>query len=372
MTGQEPAAMADPKTDCRLRLLFRLGRPLAPVYGAIMRLRAWLYQKNLLPRHHLPATIISIGNLTLGGTGKTPMAIYIARLLQQAGRCPAVISRGYGGSARTPINVVSNGQDILMEPAACGDEPRLIAESLPGVLVLTGKKRAAVGRYAIEHLQADAIILDDGFQHLAIDRDLDLVLFNAHSLTTELPLRSSRVLPGGPLRERPAALERAQAFVVTGITDTTRAAVDQLQRMLATRFPGRPLFTGAYRVSGLMRHDNQPPAPSLATVKQMKLYAFCGIAEPNSFQHELTRNGFTICGFTSFTDHHAYSAADLASLRRQAIAAGAQGFITTAKDFVKLRTAGDQKLPVFSLSVELDMEPGFDRFLAERLGLPRT
>ena len=177
------------------RLGFMLGRPLAPLYSLAMLARAQGYRRGLFASHKMPVPVISVGNLLMGGTGKTPLVQYLAQLLQNEGWKPAIISRGYGGRAKDRVNVVSNGQQVLLDAVQAGDEPLLLAESLPGVPVLTGIVRHLPAREAIA-MGADVLVLDDGFQHLAVQRDVNLVLFNADRLAG-----NSRVFPGGELRE---------------------------------------------------------------------------------------------------------------------------------------------------------------------------
>jgi len=201
-------------TDNRLAGIFKLGRPLSPLYSCLMANRSTFYRKGYFTQHRLEVPVISVGNLVMGGTGKTPLVQYIADLLVCHNRKPAVLSRGYKGTSQLPVNIVSNGKEILMNAVEAGDEPRLLADTLPGVAVLTGKKRFLTGRYAIDNLVIDTVILDDGFQHLAVQRDLDLVLFSVHKL-----LGNGRVLPGGELREPISSLHRADAFIITGVSE---------------------------------------------------------------------------------------------------------------------------------------------------------
>ena len=156
---------------------YSLGRPFSPLYSAAMRLREKLYQKNIFKSTAFDVPVISVGNLTLGGTGKTPMVQFLARLLLDNGFRPAIISRGYGGATKERINIVSDGKEIFLDASYVGDEPRMLAESLPGVPVLTGIVRKLPAAEAVR-MGANVLLLDDGFQHMAIRRDLDIVLFN--------------------------------------------------------------------------------------------------------------------------------------------------------------------------------------------------
>lgn len=370
LSRDRQAPLTAPDRD-RLAGIFLLGRPLAFIYGAIMIIRAWMYKTGTLTSHRLAARVISVGNLTMGGTGKTPLVMYIARYLLDKGRKPAIVSRGYGGRARRPVNLVSDGRTIMLEAVDSGDEPRLMAETLPEVPVLTGKKRAEVGRYAVERLGVDTIILDDGFQHLAVKRDLDLVLFNAGTMGPGSHLKFSRVLPGGELREPPGALGRADAFIIIGQDQATADNAASIRNTLKQKFPAKPVFIGSHRTVGLVNPLN---GETLDIEKSglYNIYGFCGIGDPESFRRTLRENQLEIVGFRVFKDHHAYSAADLAAMRKEAAEAGAGALVTTEKDMVKLRpqigTAINRAdLPVLSLRIELDPGEDFAGFLAEKL-----
>mgnify|MGYP002662447933 FL=1 len=161
---------------------YALGRPFAPLYGAIMRLREICYRRGVCTTHQLPVPVLSVGNLTVGGTGKTPMVQHLARLLQDNGFRPAVISRGYAGRAQGRVNLVSDGSRLLLDADLAGDEPRFLAETLPGVPVLTGIVRRLPAREAVA-LGADVLLLDDGFQHMQLARDINLALVSYTHLT---------------------------------------------------------------------------------------------------------------------------------------------------------------------------------------------
>jgi tetraacyldisaccharide 4'-kinase len=316
-----------------------------------MRLRATAYRRGWLPGVRLPVPVVSVGNLTMGGTGKTPMVIQVVRLLEAMGRRPAVVSRGYGGRARKPVNLVSDGERILLEAAAAGDEPRLLAESLPGVPVLTGVRRVLAGQFAVQQLGAEVIVLDDGFQHQALHRDLDLVLFKGPDY-----LGNGRVFPGGDLREPLAALARASAFVlVAGADDQDSPGAGEFRNYLGSVFPGRPVFPASYRPGLLL------PGNGLAIAQGDMVgsfFAFCGLARPESFRKSLAGLPGILQGFQAFPDHHPYGAADLADLVRRAGRQGAGVLVTTAKDLVKLRHL-DCPLPLYVLSVELVLPAEF-------------
>jgi tetraacyldisaccharide 4'-kinase len=290
----------------------------------------------------------------MGGTGKTPMAVYVARRLLAAGYKPAIVSRGYGGKAREAINLVSDGNHCLLDAVQAGDEPRLMAESLPGVIVVTGVKRAVAAEYAVEKLGAEVIILDDGFQHLALRRDLDLVLFKAPVF-----LGNGRVFPGGKLREPVAALARADAFVITGLDRRNREAAADFKKFLEEKFPDKPVFMAEYRFKSIL---NQAGESAGKEILARKLYGFCGLAEPGGFLRTIGAQGGSLFGFAVFPDHHPYTAADLDKLVEAAGAFGCDGLLTTEKDMVKLKDL-PCRLPVYALRVELDLPAAFNDLL---------
>lgn len=340
-----------------LTSLFLIGRVFSPLYSLAMRLRASLYTRGMLASTKLPLPVISVGNLTMGGTGKTPMVIYLSRLLAKYHR-PGIVSRGYGGRSRQPINLVSDGKEIFLSPHEVGDEPVLLAQALPGVPVLTSRKRANGGAYLAEHGLADLLILDDGFQHLALQRDLDLVLFSAHA-----PVQSMLVFPGGWLREPHSALLRADCFILTGMESEVDSKNASFRTWLQQNFPKTPLFEGRYEPVRLYRSGGEEE--TITSLNNTPLFAFCGIANPPSFRRMLELN-FSLQGWQAFADHHPFTQADIDALVEQALALGCRGLITTEKDFVKLQGT-TVSLPLWVLAVELIMEAEFDQFVLGRI-----
>lgn len=335
-------------------LYFALGRPLSPLYSLAMRLRERLYRRGVLQSYQLRVPVISVGNLTLGGSGKTPLVQYLARQLQERGYHPAIISRGYGGKARDKVNVVSDGASVLLGAELAGDEPRLLAETLPGVPVLTGIVRRFPAQRAID-MGADIVVLDDGFQHLQIRRDVNLVLFNTDRLAG-----NSRVFPGGDLREPVAALHRATGFVMTGVRADNRERAEQFAALLSKRFPAIPVALTGYGVQGPVRLDGQGQlvAEMGTRLEQGRWFGFAGIAHPQSFQQTLLEQGVALADFAALDDHQRYSGDLLGKLTRRATQAGACGLITTEKDLVKLaETAGAVDLPLLGLRMQVMAGP---------------
>lgn len=337
--------------------LFALGRPFSPLYGAIMRIREACYLRGIFASHRLGAPVISVGNLTLGGSGKTPLVQHLARLLQANGRRPAVISRGYGGRAQERVNVVSDGERLLLDAAMAGDEPRFLAETLPGVPVLTGIVRRLPAARAVE-MGADVLLLDDGYQHLQIRRDINLALFNADRLAG-----NSRVFPGGDLREPVAALRRATAFVLTGVEAANQERAHLFADLLRSRFVGIPVHCTGYTVDALVRLDGQgliakaePPSGG-----PHSWFGFCGIARPESFRRSLKQHGLSLAGFLPLDDHQRYTPAILGRLVDKARAAGAQALVTTEKDLVKLAVFQEElALPCFGLRMRVAADTEFE------------
>jgi tetraacyldisaccharide 4'-kinase len=339
-------------------------RPFSPVYGSLMAARSFLYRNGIWKREKMAVPVISVGNLTMGGTGKTPVVQYIAGLLAEKGCKPAIISRGYGGKAKGRINIVSNGKTVFLNAREAGDEPRFLAETLPGIPVLTGKVRIYPCRYAIEQLGCDVLILDDGFQHLSIVRDIDLVLFNALTLAG-----NKRVFPGGPLREPFSALSRADAFLLTGALRESSDALRQFNGLLRRSAPDRPVFFSTYQASSCRKLHETATVP-LGTMPT-PLYGFCGIAEPERFRKSLEDCGIKLTGFSALRDHQQYSSELLEKIACSALESGAAALITTEKDSVKIQ-ALSCKIPLYSLAMDVGMEPSFAEFLLQRLMAARS
>lgn len=337
---------------------FALGRPLAPLYSIAMRLREVGYRRGTLKSYRLDAPVISVGNLTMGGTGKTPMVQYLARLLQAHGFKPAVISRGYGGTARGKVNLVSDGTRLLLDAEKAGDEPRFLAETLPGIPVLTGIVRRLPAQQAVD-MGADVLLLDDGFQHLQIARDVNLVLFNADRLAG-----NSRVFPGGELREPVSALHRATGFVLTGVHSGNRERAKQFASLLQTRFPRIATVLTSYRVETPVRPSAAGMIEVVASdfLAGQRCFGFCGIAHPQSFRYTLERYGLELAGYAPLGDHQRYSSLVVERLLAKAQHAGAGILVTTEKDLVKLANhAADLPLPLFGLRMQIEADEDFDQ-----------
>ena len=335
-------------------LTFALGRPFSPLYSWAMRLREAGYRHGIFRSYRLDVPVVSVGNLTLGGTGKTPMVHYLARLLQQNSFKPAIISRGYGGTANNAVNIVSDGESLLLDAQAAGDEPRLLAEALPSIPVLTGVVRRLPAQRAVD-MGANVLVLDDGFQHLPIVRDVNLVLFSTDRLAG-----NSRVFPGGDLREPVAALHRATGFVITGVNDANRERAQRFSDLLQSKFPGIPVFFAGYQVDTLVSVlASGAIAPVSAEPAGRKGFGFCGIAHPESFRKTVDEFGLDLVGFQAFADHQRYPGSLVDRLASEAQKAGADFLLTTEKDLVKLSGFAEHlPLPLYGLRMQVVADAG--------------
>ncbi len=336
---------------------FTLGRPFSPFYSMLMHLREICYRKGVFSSYRCPVPVISIGNLTLGGSGKTPMVEHVAGLLLKSGLQPAVVSRGYGGGAGNAVNLVSDGRDILLDAAAAGDEPRLLAEKLPGVFVLTGSVRKLPMQKAVQ-MGAQVIILDDGFQHLRVERDLNVVLFN-----TDFLAGNSRVFPGGHLREPVACLKRANAFMMTGVHEDNRGRAESFAELLTSRFPGKKVYYSRYGVLDLMNVESgEAVHPEALTA--LRCVGACGIARPASFSDSLAGVGMRPVEMLAFADHVVYTTGRISQIEKAVQRSGAELLIVTEKDAVKLRGL-KLPVPVYALRMAAEPDDVFDTLVLD-------
>ena len=288
--------------------------------------------------------VISLGNLTVGGSGKTPLALTLSALLLDQGRRPAVLSRGYGGrpNQAAPL-VVSRGSGPLVGPAQSGDEPWLMASSLPALRVVVDKDRRRAARIAVTDLGADTLILDDGFQYLPLTADCRILLAPGHR-----PFGNGAVLPAGPLREPLAAHRLAHILVSTGEPSPELTALAQ----------GRPLFTAVHQPKAWQRlgETELRPPEDLAGRPVM---AFCGLGRPDSFQRTLQKLDLDIRRFLALADHQAYGRRLLASLGLAFTSSGADFMVTTAKDAVKLPPGWPWPVLILQTELKLDAPQDF-------------
>jgi len=320
--------------------LAHLLAPLGLLYGAAMQARRGLYARGALPRRRLPVPVVSIGNLSLGGTGKTPFASWLAHELHGRGLRPAIVLRGYGRESRG-ARVVADGQRIRGGVSEVGDEALVLARNLPGVVVVVGESRFDAGVLAVRELGAEVVILDDGFQQLGLHRDLDIVLVEATR-----PPRADRVLPAGRLRERPESLAAADVVAVTRshlvgpsneVTDWIREVAPEAS-VVAVETRPRRLVDRAGTVHGL---ESLHKAPVLA---------LSAIGAPAQFEADLERLGARLAATLRFRDHHRFDAIDVKRIEETCRARGAAFVVTTAKDLVRLELP--IAVPVLALEID--------------------
>lgn len=329
--------------------------PLESFYAALLEARARRYGAGSSRRRKLSHPVISVGNLTLGGTGKTPFVEFLARRLRFEGWKPAILSRGYGRLSRGVV-VVSEGKGALVGPDEGGDEPVALARQLSGVAVVVARRRVDAAR-AAETLGADIFLLDDGYQHLAVQRDIDLLLLDARN-----PFGGGRFPPFGRLREPLSALGRADAFVFTRAEGDfpSPAAI----RTVREHNPGAPIFTAGIRPAGLRDEAGSPIGDT--NLAGRRFVGVCGIARPEGFETALAQLGLAAEEMLVFGDHHRYRERDLHRIRRAAERTGSSWILTTEKDAVKLN--GRISLPVVAVRLAVEVhEPGFFPYLASRL-----
>ena len=337
---------------------------LASLYDAGLEAYLFAERVGLRRREHLPIPIISIGNLTVGGTGKTPMTQFLCRRLVSQGKRVAVLSRGHGGASQSVRLVSGTDGRVLLPAADAGDEPSLLALTLPGVPVLVGKDRRLSGREALRLFDLDVLVLDDGFQYWQLARDLDIVLLDAQH-----PFGNGFPLPRGLLREPKRHLSRAKVVVVTRSAVLSSAQREELNAAVANLAPEARLFFADHQASGLVPARALPaPLLPLSMLSGMPIAAVSAIAQPQSFLDTLTRSTkATIVYQKAWADHHATGPEEAEAVVQEAVRAGASALVMTEKDAVKWPFSAKTSLPLHALRIEMAVEDeaGFLRTVGE-------
>ncbi|MBI3802821.1 MAG: tetraacyldisaccharide 4'-kinase [Nitrospirae bacterium] len=319
---------------------------LAALYGLLCRLRILLYEKGFLERRRVDCRVVSVGNLTVGGTGKTPFTIFLAEEWQRRGAAVGVVSRGYGGTYKGPLRLVSDGQEILEDPSAVGDEPYLIAQRLKGVPVIVSPDRFEGCRWLLNRFKLDVLLLDDAFQHIRLHRDLNLLLVDATN-----PFGNGALLPRGTLREPLSEVRRADVVIFTRSSDQSDASewIGELERL------GRPCVRTMFQPTAWMNVRTGATLPPEALAGEPVL-GFCGIGNPDSFATLLKQLQVDLREQINFRDHHRYQADDLGRIQKKAQERGVTRVVTTEKDAVKIKgllSQETEKLEIWMVRVEV-------------------
>lgn len=334
------------------------------VYGIGVKCRLAMYKYGISRRHKLNCRVISLGNITVGGTGKTPTAQQLASIIRDMGYRVVILNRGYRAGWKGQVGLVSDGRKIYMTVNEAGDEAYLLAKNLPGVPVVIGKDRAVTGKYAVEQLKADVVILDDGFQHWKLVRDLDIVLIDTLNV-----FGNNFLLPRGTLREPLTNLKRANAYLLTKVDQSTDSARDTIRAVLSKYNHTAPVVESThspkcfFEIEDWYKRGLRCSRIDLDTVKGRKVLAFSAIGNPSSFEQTITDVGAGSIESVRYPDHHNYSMAEMQSIMQKAVDSGACALITTEKDAVKIPAEfihSDRPLPVYILSIELSFTDGFD------------
>jgi len=319
------------------RLLLLILEILSCPYASLLRLRARAYAAGILSSGCLPRPVISVGNLTVGGTGKTPAVAMLAHYFIARRKRVVVLSRGYGGTQRGKEWIVSDGATLFLTVEEAGDEPYLLASTVPGLAVVIGADRFRAGLLAMERLAPDIFILDDGFQHLRLHRDLNILL-----LDSRRPFGNGRTLPAGLLREPLSAAQRADLIIYTRCNGGEEAA----------HFPEKPACRAFHHLTGVTPLRGGELRP-LAELKGMRGVAFAGIADPTPFFRDLEEKGLSLTATISFADHCRYGEREVAMILGAAASSGAGYLITTEKDGVKLGPYRDRLSNVYTAALEM-------------------
>lgn len=317
---------------------------LSKLYGLIVSLRAFLYERGILQSQRLKYPVISVGNLTVGGTGKTPLVGFLAQILKKAGYQPVILSRGYKRSGNSPVVLVSDLQKVLCTPEECGDEPYLLARKLEGVPVVVGKSRYQAGKLLEDRYPNLIYILDDGYQHLQLKRNLNILILDATD-----PFGGHHLLPAGRLREPTKALARADTIVITRSHISSESQnIEEHIRRWNKRVPISYFHhdvTALYDAKTGSRFQARDFLGS-------RVIALAAIGNPQVFLHDLEHYQMKISDRFIFRDHHPYSQSELGRILKRLKEGQARAIVTTEKDAVRLKELDFQEDQIFVLQIE--------------------
>ncbi len=358
---QHPGADQGHPWPVRLLLLVLKGS--SHLFRAAVQFRLCLYEIGILQRYPLGCQVISVGNITVGGTGKTPVVEAFARELQQAGRKVAILSRGYRKKElpwyerlfREQLahpRVVSDGHHVLLDSEMGGDEPYMLAVNLPGVVVLVDRNRVKSGRYAVRKFGCDTLVLDDGFQYQKLKHRLELVLVDCTN-----PFGNTNLLPRGVLREPVKNLRRANFIFLTKSDGRT----EELRQRVTELCPGAEIIECRHEPRGLRNAFTAAQQP-LAFLQDLPVLALSGIAAPQSFENSLRNMGARVIESERFADHHRFVAQEIIDAVNRADEIGARAVICTEKDAVRLPRLENPAVPIYYLRVDIEILRGAENF----------
>lgn len=357
--------------DRRVLLLLWTLTQFSRLFNVIVKSRHFLYASGIIRHHTLGCQVISIGNVTVGGTGKTPVVEVFARSLQKRGRKVAILSRGYKKEeppvaervmsklllreSRTPPRVVSDGKNLLLDSAMGGDEPYMLASNLTDVAVLVDKDRVKSGRFAINRYGCDTLILDDGFQYLALKHHLEIVLVDSKN-----PFANGYMLPRGLLREDVRNLSRAHYIFITKCDGSDNSALKAEIRKLNEKAEMIECTHKARYLKNVFTTARE----ELSFLKGRTVAALSGIAAPVGFEREIERLGARLTQRVQFADHHRYTQQEIIEVINSARDSGAEAIITTEKDAVRFPRLDRSDLPIYFLRVDIELLSGSEDFNA--------
>jgi tetraacyldisaccharide 4'-kinase len=339
-------------------------------YGGAVKLRRTFYEKSVFKSKNLSCPVISIGNISVGGTGKTPMTIYVANAVRDLGYNVAIISRGYKGKAETTGGIVSDGKTLLMAPEIAGDEPYMMGARLNDVPIIVGKNRFKAGSLAVRKFEPDILILDDGFQHLKLQRDLDLVLLDCRK-----PIGNGHLLPRGIMREPASALFCANAIILTRADTANNRELTLLLQRLRLQERKKPVFRAyhkpiVYKIINRERNIKEALKQNLDCIKGRALFAFSGLADNHNFRRTLKSLKCNMAGYLEFSDHHSYSDNDLNDILAAAKKSMSKCLVTTEKDYVRIAHKIAWPIDLYVVGIEIEFgadEERFNGFIRDQL-----
>lgn len=354
--GESPSGLSERLLSAGLR-----GASLGWMLGSAVKMKA--YDWGIRKGQSIECPVLCIGNLSSGGTGKTPMVRYVASFLVEKGRRPAIVSRGYGRESGDGAVLVSDGESVLVGRKAAGDEPFYLAQNCPGVAVAVGSSRVDAARLVLERCDVDVIVLDDGFQHRALRRDSDIVLWDSTQ-----PMDTAALLPRGLLREGFSALDRARALVLTRCNLSDNA--DDMFARVKQMAPHLSVFRNGLEACGLKAVGEESIGLDGHVLAGASIGAFCGIGNPESFWRLLESEEARLVHRHGFPDHCRPSVGALQDFERAAVEKGAAWIAITEKDLVNLPAEWKPGIPVYAVVTRLFWEGGageFERFLLEEI-----